>query len=198
MSDVHQGWHSRGYLPHFDSPHVIQSITFRLADSLPASPQLRQAIESTMNDPGERRRRLEALLDAGRGSCALKDLRAARIVEDAVLYSDGERYRLLAWVVMPNHVHMLLEMIDGHSLSRIMQSLKVRTARECNRVLGRSGRFWEPEYYDRYIRNERHLMNAMRYIHQNPVAAGLVPEPHLWPYGSARRVATPDAAYHST
>jgi len=196
MTDVHKGWHSRGYLPHFDSPGTIQSITIRLADSLPASLELRQALERTLDAPGERRQRLEALLDAGRGSCALKDPRAARSVEDALLYLDGERYRLLAWVVMPNHVHMLLEVIEGHSLWRIMQSLKVRTARECNRALGTSGRFWEPEYYDRYIRNEQHLRNAIRYIHQNPVVAGLVLEPHLWPYGSAGRVATPDAAYH--
>ncbi|MFO7697230.1 MAG: transposase [Anaerolineae bacterium] len=187
MADEHKGWHSRGYLPHFDSPNVIQSITFRLADSLPGSYELDRALESVPDRPDARRQRLESLLDNGRGACVLKDPRAARIVEDALLYLDGERYRLLAWVVMPNHVHALVEIIEGHSLSRIMQSWKVRTARECNRVLGTIGRFWEPEYYDRYIRNERHLQNAILYIHSNPVVAGLVSEARLWPFGSARR-----------
>ena len=187
MSDEHKGWHSRGYLPHFDSPDVIQSITFRLADSLPRSYELDRALESVPDRPDARRHRLESLLDNGRGACVLKDPRAARIVEDALLYLDGQRYRLLAWVVMPNHVHVLIEIIEGYSLSRILQSWKVRTARECNRALGTSGRFWEPEYYDRYIRNERHLQNAILYIHSNPVVAGLVSEPQLWPFGSARR-----------
>jgi putative transposase len=196
MADEHKGWHSRGYLPHFDAPNVIQSITFRLADSLPASIELRRALEIVPDRPDARLQRLESLLDAGRGACALRDPRAARIVEDALLYLDGQRYRLLAWVVMPNHVHMLIEIIEGHSLSGIMQSLKVRTARECNRLLGTSGRFWEPEYYDRMIRNERHLSNVILYIHSNPVVAGLVSEPQLWPFGSARRVATPDSTFH--
>ena len=127
----------------------------------------------------------------------LRDPRAAQSVEDALLYLDGERYRLLAWVVMPNHVHTLFEIIAGHSLSRIMQSLKVRTARECNRLLGTTGRFWEPEYYDRFIRNERHLISTILYIHSNPVVAGLVSQPELWSFGSARRVATSDSVYHS-
>lgn len=196
MADEHRGWHSRGYLPHFDSPNVIQSITFRLADSLPASLELKRVLDQVPDKPDARRQRLESLLDSGRGACALKDPHAARIVKDALLYLDGQRYRLLAWVVMPNHVHVLIEILEGHSLSRVLQSWKVRTARECNRMFDTTGRFWEPEYYDRYIRNERHLQNAILYIHSNPVVAGLVSRPELWPFGSARRVATFGSSYH--
>ncbi|MHB1319096.1 MAG: transposase [Anaerolineae bacterium] len=145
MSDQHAGWHSGGYLPHWDAPNIIQSITFRLADSLPASLELRRELESVPDTPSARIERVESLLDAGRGSCALRDPRAALIVEDALMYFDGDRYRLLAWVVMPNHVHVLIEVIEGHALSRIVQSRKTRTAYDCNRLLGRRGRFWEPE-----------------------------------------------------
>ncbi|MFO7696344.1 MAG: transposase, partial [Anaerolineae bacterium] len=58
---------------------------------------------------------------------------------------------------MPNHVHALIEILEGHALSSTVQSWKTYSANACNRLLGRSGRFWEPEYYDRRIRNERHL-----------------------------------------
>ncbi|MFO7696343.1 MAG: hypothetical protein R6X16_04210 [Anaerolineae bacterium] len=96
MVAEHKGLHSRGYLPHWDVPNVIQSITFRLADSLPANHELRRELESVPDTPQDRLQRLESLLDAGRGSCALGDPWAARIVEDALLHFDGERYRLLA------------------------------------------------------------------------------------------------------
>jgi REP element-mobilizing transposase RayT len=197
MSDEHQGWHSRGYLPHWDVPNIIQSITFRLADSLPASHELGRELDEGPDTPAARQERLEALLNAGRGSCALRDPRTAGVVEYELLHFDGERYRLLAWVVMPNHVHVLIEVAEGHALSRIVQSWKTRTAFACNRLLGRAGRFWEPEYFDRQIRNERHLGNVVRYIHSNPVLAGLVQEPQQWPYSSARRVDTPETTYHT-
>ncbi len=196
MSDEHLGWHSRGYLPHWDAPHIIQSITFRLADSLPASHDLRRELDSVPNTPAARLGRLQSLLDAGHGWCALRDPRAARIVENALLHHDGDRYRLLAWVVMPNHVHVLIESFEGHALARIVQSWKTYTAVACNRLQGLHGRFWEPEYYDRAIRDERHLGNVVRYIHNNPVLAGLVQQPQQWLFGSARRVETPESTFH--
>jgi hypothetical protein len=103
----HKGWHSRGYLPHFDSQDVVQFVTFRLADSLPkvAALRLRAAAQ-----PESLR---DELLDRGWGACWLKDERVAEIVEQAFLTFDGERYRMHAWTIMPNHVHVLLSVLPG-------------------------------------------------------------------------------------
>jgi len=100
----HKGWYSRGYLPHIDRPGLIQGITFRLADSLPPGflKSLKIDLAFAPGPDSETRERIEACLDAGHGSCSLRDARVARVVEEAFLHFDGERYRLLAWVVMPN------------------------------------------------------------------------------------------------
>lgn len=124
-------------------------------------------------------------MDAGYGQCYLRDPRIGQLVENALLYFDGDRYRLLAWVIMPNHVHALIETILGFPLDKIIQSWKSFTAHKANDLLGRSGQFWFPDYFDRYIRNERHFYNAVRYIHENPVKAGLVSRAVDWPFSSA-------------
>lgn len=85
-----------------------------------------------------------------------------------------------------NHVHTLIEPLEGNPLARIVHSWKSYTAKEANRILGRAGRFWSPEYFDRYIRDERHLVNAISYIHHNPVKAGLAEQPEDWPFSSAK------------
>jgi putative transposase len=104
-ADRHKDWHSRGYLPHCDVPGLIQSITFRLGDSLPSEVVATALADKPSSD--QRRERLEVLLNAGRGDCwlALDDI--AALVQKALLHFDGQRYQLLAWCVMPNHVHML-------------------------------------------------------------------------------------------
>ena len=182
----HKGWHSRGYLPHFDHPSLLQFITFHLADSLPQEviQQLTQAIE----DKANRRRSIEDYLDAGHGACPLQEPDNARIVEEALLHFDGERYRLLAWVVMPNHVHVLVETMPSYSLSTIVHSWKSYTAKAIGKRLGRSGRLWQPDYFDRYIRDEKHFQAVVRYIHSNPVKAGLVDTVEAWEFSSARRI----------
>jgi REP element-mobilizing transposase RayT len=156
-----------------------------------------------------RRQNYQVLLDAGHGSCVLRYPETARMVEEALLHFDGQRYRLLAWVIMPNHVHVLIEPLPGFDVGRIVQSWKSFTARRINawlagpsdgpecragarRSQGRqsmNGRFrslWQRDYWDRYIRNERHLQTAIRYIEGNPVAAGLVGAAENWRWGSAR------------
>lgn len=187
-SDAHLGWHSRGYLPHFDGPGIVQSVTFRLADALPA-----HVVERITADPAQARSeawptRLEAYLDAGHGACHLRRPRIARMVQEALFYFDGRRYRLFAWVVMPNHVHVLLEVFAGYPLGDVIHSWKSFTASEANDLLGREGRFWFPDYFDRYIRNREHFSNARTYIHYNPVKAELVTYPEEWPFSSARWV----------
>jgi REP element-mobilizing transposase RayT len=183
----HKEWYSRGYLPHFDHPHLVQIITFRLADSLPLHVLTSWQQAYPDEDDAAKRRRLERYLDAGHGSCSLEVPQIGRLVEDALLHFDGVRYRLLAWVVMPNHVHVLVEAMDGHRLPDIVHAWKSFTAKEANKILGRSGEFWQPEYYDRYIRDADHFDNALHYIHANPVRAGLVAQPEDWAFSSAGR-----------
>ena len=193
MSDTvgaHRGWTSRGYLPHWDHPGVIQAVTFRLADCMPASLRAEWRRLLALPTGAQRVERMQAWLDAGHGSCALRDPRIATLAEDALLYFDGERYRLLAWVIMPNHVHVLVVLIEGHPLASIVHTWKPYTAHKANAILEHSGRLWYREYYDRYIRDEDHLEREVRYIHSNPVIAGLVEQADAWPYGSARRVET--------
>ena len=99
-----RGWHSRRYMPHFDSTLAVQHVTFHLADSLPATVMEQMAKELQTVPAGkravERRKRIEAWIDAGHGSCLLKRPDAAEKVEQALLHFDGARYQLLAWAVM--------------------------------------------------------------------------------------------------
>jgi putative transposase len=115
MAD-HKGWHSRGYLPHFDSPETTQFVTFRLADSLPR--QVTEALRSREKSATE----IDRELDAGLGACWLNREGIAALVENALLHFDNERYRLLAWCIMPNHVHAVLELLQGHRLGAILHS----------------------------------------------------------------------------
>ncbi|OAN40577.1 hypothetical protein A6A03_04525 [Chloroflexus islandicus] len=182
---IHKGWYSRGYLPHFDHPGLVQMITYRLADSVPVAQWAEwQSMHPHISDE-DRRNMVEAYLDAGYGSCSLRDERVARLVEENLMHFDGQRYRLLAWVIMPNHVHVLIETFPGYPLDRIVHSWKSYTAKEANKILGRTGEFWQADYLDRYIRDEQHLHSAIHYIHENPVKAGLVVRSEEWKFSSA-------------
>ena len=194
---LHKGWYSRGYLPHFDQPGLVQAITFRLGDSIPTERrELWQEILAQKN-PTQKRAKIQALLDAGYGSCALRHPLIGQMVEDTLLYYDSKDYRLLAWVVMPNHVHALIETLPGTPLATIIRRWKSQTAREANRILGHRGRFWCADYYDRYIRDSEHLLRAVLYIHGNPVKAGLVDRAEEWPFSSARWLDALDATFHT-
>jgi REP element-mobilizing transposase RayT len=159
---------------------VVQSVTFRLADSLPRDMPARPATEM----PDVRSRRIEASIDKGRGSCILADPACAAIVEGVLKHFDGERYRLLAWVIMPNHVHAVIEQMAGHRLGDVVRSWKIYSARRIAAIRGRSGTVWAPDYFDRFIRNEDHLGDAIRYVEYNPVKAGLVRNPADWAHSS--------------
>jgi len=182
-------WRSRDYLPHIDSPGLIQSITFRLADSLPQGVLDRWSAELADKSEADRQtareQRIAQWLDQGHGACHLQDRRIAELVEDALLHFDGERYRLLAWCIMPNHVHVLIETVPGHGLDSVLHSWKSFTAKEANRLLERTGPFWQVEYHDRFIRDDAHFANATRYIENNPVKAGLVTSGEDWRWSSA-------------
>ncbi len=153
-------------------------------------PSLRTRVWS-LNDsggmfgPSARRKAIEACLDRGRGKCWLRDDRIATVVQEALLFFHGKRYQLHEWVVMPTHVHSTLERWPGWELRKILHSWKSYTSNEANRMLGLAGQFWQEETFDRYIRDEQHYRNAVEYIRQNPVTAGLVKRPEDWRYGSA-------------
>jgi putative transposase len=168
-------WHSRGYLPHCDEDGLVQHIVVRLADSLPAAVLQRMELLDSC----------DKILDAGGGNAVLRSPEAAQTVVDALLWFDGQRYALLAWCVMPNHVHAVIEPRDTHTLSQIVKSWKAFTAAQINRMLGRSGRLWAPDYFDRFMRSNEHLSTTIDYVENNPVAAKLCAQPADWLYSSA-------------
>ena len=180
-----RGWHSRGYLPHFDLPGLTQFLNYRLDDAMPASLRHEWAALLEIEDDLKRRAKIEAYLDRGRGSCRLRDPCAAAIVEENWLHADGQKYRLLAWVVMPNHVHLLVEIWQTPQ-SKLIKDWKGFTARRINRLLGQRGQVWQDDYWDRYLRDEAHYRKVVHYIESNPVKAGLVKSPEQWPFSSAR------------
>lgn len=194
-SSAYRGWHSRGYLPHFDKPRLIQSVSFRLHDAVPTSVITAWKQEfgwhqaTRADDPVATalRERIARYEDTGRGACWLGRARIARLVEAAVLHFDAKRYRLLAWCVMPNHVHVLIETGERYSLAELVHAWKSFTAKEANKFLGRKGPFWMPDYYDRFMRDAHHLAVEVAYIENNPVKAGLVKNAAEWPFSSASR-----------
>jgi REP element-mobilizing transposase RayT len=123
--------------------------------------------------------------DAGHGVCWLREERIAALVQQTIMFHDAERYRLIAWCIMPNHVHAVIETLEGWLLDDILHSWKSYSAHEANKILRRSGRFWFPEYFDRFIRDPVHLCRAIEYCENNPVKAGLVVAKEKWRWSSA-------------
>jgi REP element-mobilizing transposase RayT len=179
-----RGWHQRGYLPHFDAPGVTQFVTFQLHDSFPIARQA--GLEATLREPDAsvRRRKLEAWLDRGHGECWLRRRDVAQLVESILLGGDGREYRMQAWVLMPNHVHLVVDVWET-PLAKLINRWKGQASREANERLGRQGSFWLKDYYDTLIRDEAHLKRAVRYTEQNPVRAFLTKSTREWPWSSA-------------
>ena len=180
-----RGWHQRGYLPHFDAPNVTQFITFQLHDSFPVT--RRAEFETILKEPDDsvKRRKLEAWLDRGHGECWLRRRNVAELVEKVLLDGDGREYRMQAWVLMPNHVHLVVD-VWNVPLVTLINSWKGRVAREANKLLGRRGAFWQEDYYDTLVRDEAHLKRAISYTEQNPVKTYLAKAAREWPWSSAR------------
>ncbi len=183
------GWHTRGYLPHYDGHALPQSITLHLADAVPLKVierwQRQLRLLTDQHKLVIMRQRIDKYLDQGYGECYLKDLEIAKMVQDSLLKHDGERYKLFAWCVMPNHEHSLMKRFEDTTIEDIMKAHKSFTAHEANELINRTGSFWMEEYYDRWIRNVEHYNNARRYIENNPVKARLCAEPSDWPFSSA-------------
>jgi putative DNA methylase len=182
------GWYDRGYIPHFEGGEIPQFLTFRLYDSMPQEILAKWRDELELNEEQDRivfRKRIEKYLDQGYGQCFLRDERVAKMVQDALLFHHGKKYRLTSWVVMPNHLHLLMKPFEKIELKEIAHSIKSYTAQEANKILKRNGQFWQHEPFDRYVRNRDHFVNVIEYIENNPVKAGLCENASDWPYSSA-------------
>ncbi len=182
------------YLPHWRADNAIYNIVFRLGDSLPQevlvqwkderSEILRKQSRDELSPADEARlkslfsEKVEKYLNAGYGECYLKQPAIAKIVADAIQFFDNDRYRLHAWCVMPNHVHLIIEPLKDQSLSKIIHSLKSFTAKEVNKALDRSGEIWQSEYFDHIIRTEDEYRHCVEYVFTNSDKAGL----RDWPW----------------
>jgi REP element-mobilizing transposase RayT len=179
------------FLPHWSAKGATYAVTFRLADSLPRvvlEAFLRERRQLLVESRSKGRElttreskrlhelhsaRIEAFLDSGKGGCVLRDANHAQIVKDALRYFDCQRYDILAWCVMPNHVHVVVRPYPGHELRAILQSWKSFTANSINKLLGRNGALRQAEYFDHLIRDDDDLEHSIRYVLENPKSAGL-------------------------
>jgi carbamoylphosphate synthase large subunit/REP element-mobilizing transposase RayT len=181
---------ARRNLPHWHQEGATYFVTFRLADAVPAA-LLKQwkeefeAWEKFHPEPWDARTKheyqerfqdgRERWLDQGHGGCVLKRSEMATVVAAALRHFDRERYVLDSWVIMPNHVHALVQPASGVGLSDILHSWKSFTAKEINRTNGTKGTVWQDENYDRIVRDFDELQRYRNYIAHNPEGAGLVP-----------------------
>ena len=168
-----------GNLPHLRQTTVGYFVTFRTADSIPQV-KLKQWTEERnkwlslhpepLSDEEMTEystlftRRMEKWLDRGYGECLLKDPRCQEVVKNAMLFFHQERYALWEYTVSLNHVHIIIEPFRGWTLGEIMHSFKSFTAKEINKLFGRSGQFWQKEYFDHIIRSEFQLNRFIKYI----------------------------------
>ena len=106
-------------------------------------------------------------------------------MEKILLEADDCDYRMQSWVVMPNHVHLVVDVWDV-PLAKLVHDWKGASSRRSNMILRRSGKFWQEDYYDTLVRDEAHLKRAIRYTEQNPVKAYLAKDAREWPWSSAR------------
>lgn len=187
-----EDWYKKK-IPHRNTRNLIQFITFRLADSLPQYKieEIEKELELNyrlsdyaIRKAGNARRKLyEHYLDQGFGACSLGNEIMAKKVFDALIFYDNNKYELIAWSIMPNHVHTLIRTID--ELGLILQLWKSYTGKwaiknnkkYCLGLKTETDRFWMKDYWDRYMRNEQHFINTIRYILDNPKKANL-PQSH--------------------
>ncbi len=182
----------QGNLPHWQQEDVFYFVTFRLADSIPKEKveQLRQERETWLkNHPKNKEgkysteelkeyyrlfsKRVEEWLDKGAGGCILREEKYAQIIADALLCFNNQRYILDKWVVMPNHVHVLVKPLKNYNLTDILHSWKSYTANQINKYAGGKGQLWMHESYDHIVRNREAFEAIRNYIRQNPAKAGI-------------------------
>lgn len=202
-------------LPHWDVPDATYFVTACLAGSIPAVgllklTQYRRSLEEkpTPDDMAETEweiqkhkfifGRFDRWLDHKPSVRHLEDRRLAMKIRDSIYHFAEERYDVYAYVVMPSHFHWIfrpkedwIKTLKSHHAERgpreiIMHSIKLYTVRECNRLLGRKGRFWQVESYDHCVRDEAELSRIIEYVEMNPVRANYTTSTEEWPFSSAK------------
>lgn len=174
---------TQGNLPHWHVRGAIQFVTFRLSDSLPQEKLnmlkvIKEDFVSNYPEPWEDEvkqeyynqidSRCDEWLGAGCGSCLLRDKAVREILVDCLWHGHNNRYIIHTFVIMPNHVHVLFEPIQGNSITDILHTWKSYSAHQINKLLNRKGSVWQRESYDRVIRNEKHYQQVWQYIQNNP------------------------------
>ncbi|HHT9145802.1 MAG: transposase [Candidatus Brocadiaceae bacterium] len=207
----------RRNMPHIQPNGAAFFVTFRLAGSLPKEVVLQLKEEQSKNErllykvknETERKKKIddqrklyfgkfdEILDKATSGPCWLKDERIVKVVADAIRLHDKKEFDLLAYCIMPNHVHLVFTVrhdyipsvraearatstTSHYIMTDILRLIKGATAREANKILNRTGAFWQHESYDRVVRDEKELNRIIWYTINNPVKAGLVKNADDW------------------
>jgi len=178
----------RKNLPHWTQEDSTYFVTFRLADSIakcridehkelrekwkqhhqpPYTEQEQKQFEQLFSE------RINTWLDEGAGSCILRNPKISKIVADSMMHFDGERYVLNEWVIMPNHVHVLVTPKSGFTLASILHSWKSYSAQQINKSLSKNSAVWKQESYDHIVQNTEELNNIRKYIRNNPAKIGI-------------------------
>jgi type I restriction enzyme R subunit len=189
-------------LPHWRQDGVTYFVTFRLGDSIPEAVHGRWEEEKALwlrargiLYDGERgnwqaafeklpaaeqfrfqrhfNRQVQSCLDRGMGACHLGRLECLETVRAKILGDDGGRHHTGDFVIMPNHVHLLVTPAAGEELEMILKRVKGASAAVCNRLLERSGTFWQADSYDHIVRSLEQLHEYREYIANNPATAGI-------------------------
>jgi len=190
------------FLPHWTRESAWYAVTFRLWDSLPQHliecwlfernniVKTAQQMKRPLSTMEEQRlahlysEKVERYLNAGNGSCYMKDPRIALLMRNALFHFNDKRYSIAAWCVMPNHVHVVVDpfsrqitavetAVPRSELRDILHSWKSFSSKEANKLLSRSGEIWQAEYYDHLIRDHADFRHAVSYVLNNPINAGL-------------------------
>jgi REP element-mobilizing transposase RayT len=177
------------YLPHWTREGATYFITYRTADSLPATAIEKLQVELRILDrklewgeltPEEEARKSALksdaylrMLDNCYGACVLRRDDCAEVACNALSHFAEVQYRLWAWCIMPNHVHAVVQPFAGFELSRILHGWKSVSSRRIGKLIGQKGTFWQSEYYDRLVRDDAEFAYYVQYTLENPAAAGL-------------------------
>jgi len=182
-----EGEFHRRNLPHLYFDNGIYFITYHLANSIPAGALIKLKEEKVIN-LGLQESHLfikydNLLHSANNGINYLTIPEIIEISRFTIQYPDGKDYKIICYCIMPNHIHLVFELLNRNKgVSKIMQSIKRISSRKSNLFLQREGKFWQDESYDRWVRDDKELYFIIRYILWNPVEAGLVSDWKDWEY----------------
>lgn len=185
MNDRH--FHRRN-LPHLYYSDGIYFVTYRLIGSIHPNElkKLNEEISKTKRENREAKifKKYDSLLDKSQSkNNYLRNPTIAEICKTTLHYPDGKDYILICYTIMPNHIHLIFDLLNKtKSVGDLMGAIKRNSAKDANKFLGLKGAFWQPESFDRLVRDEKELYYVIRYVLMNPVNAGLVDNWHDWEY----------------